>query len=751
MQPDPSSGVQALFATASQHHRAGRLADAEKLYRQILMADAQHADALHLLGVLAHQLGRHEAAVDLMGKAIAQNGKVPAFHNNLGNAMTALGRLDDAGVCYVQAILLKQDYAEAHYNLGVTLQTQGRFDAAATSYRRAVSHKPNHAAAYGNLGNVLQEQGKLDEAVAAYRKALSHRPDYAEAQGNLANVYKLQGRLVEAAEGYARALSVKPQYAEGHNNLGLVLMAQGKLEEAVASFERALSLKSDYAEAYNNLGNALRELGRRDMALACYERAVAIKSDFAEARLGLTVGIIPLLASSAEESVMTSEFFSQSLQELHAWDAARPGLLGKSVGVTQPFYLAYRPQDVTGVLCRYGDVVGNAAAKYWQPSAAHRPPTDGRPARERVRLGIVSGQVRKHPVWDVILRGIVANIDRRQFEVVLFHTGALVDEETAWARTHVDTFVHGPRSVKGWLEEIASARPDALFYPEVGMDPATGALAALRMAPLQIAGWGHPVTTGLPSMDIFLSGELLEGEGAQRHYRERLVRLPGTGVCMEATSDAVQPWKGPERLANVVRFALCQQPIKFDPADDALFARIAKAVGPSEFWLVAPHNLEWTATRLHERLAAAFRAEGVDPDAHLRVTPWMPREQFAGFMDEMDMLLDCAAFSGYTTAWAAVHRGLPIVTVEGEFLRQRLAAGLLRQIGLAEGIATSRDQYVEIAARWGQSSRNRAGWAARREETRQAACKAEGDRSAVVAFEAALVAALGSPALHSPS
>ena len=120
------------------------------------------------------------------------------------------------------------------------------------------------------------------------------------------------------------------------------------------------------------------------------------------------------------------------------------------------------------------------------------------------------------------------------------------------------------------------------------MDPATCAPAALRLAPLQVAGWGHPVTTGLTSIDLFVSGELLEGMGAERHYREKLIRLPGTGVCTDTTPVQSQPWGGPPRQGNCVRFALCQQPIKFDPADDMLLTRIAKAVGPCEFWLAAP-------------------------------------------------------------------------------------------------------------------------------------------------------------------
>jgi predicted O-linked N-acetylglucosamine transferase (SPINDLY family) len=345
-------------------------------------------------------------------------------------------------------------------------------------------------------------------------------------------------------------------------------------------------------------------------------------------------------------------------------------------------------------------------------------------------------------VWDVVLRGIVAHLDRQRFDVVLYHTGSMTDQETTWAKGRVDRFVQGPRSTRAWLHEVARDRPDVMFYPEVGMDPATCALAALRLAPLQVAGWGHPVTTGLPSIDLFVSGELLEGAGAERHYRERLIPLPGTGVCTDLAPVQPRPWGSPARQGNCIRFALCQQPIKFDPADDVLLTRIAKAVGPSEFWLAAPKKLHWATARLRNRLAAAFRAEGLDPDAHLRVMPWLSRDQFAGFLDEMDVFLDCPAFSGYTTAWQAIHRGIFIVTLEGEFLRQRLAAGLLRQIGRTDGIASSADQYVQIAALRAAESRDSGQQTQRRESIRRAATQAEGNRAAVSAFEQALIDAL---------
>jgi protein O-GlcNAc transferase len=732
-----SPGMQAAFSAALAHHQAGRLGEAEQLYLQILKIDPQHADALHFLGVLAHQIGRNELAVDLIGRAIAQNGSVPAFHNNLGNALKAQGKLQAAAAAYAGALVHKSNHVGALFNLGLVLQMQGKLEEAAASYRRALNFKPDYAEALGNLGNTLQAQGKLEEAVACYGRALNYRPDYAEVHSNLGNVLLAQGNYAAAAASQARALTHKPDYAEAHNNLGLVLLQQGDVDAAVASYRRALAHKPAYAEAHINLGNALRERGQVAEAAASYQRALALDPDNAAARLGLATAMIPVFTDTVAESIAAAQTFAKSLQELRAWSSANPGKLGESVGGSQPFYLAYRPADVTALLSSYGELVCAEAAAYWQHGTA----TGGSVplARARVRIAVVSGQVRRHPVWDVVLRGFLAQLDRRRFELVLYHTGSITDEETNWAKGRVDRFVQGPLSSRAWLDEVARDRPDVMFYPEVGMDSATCALAALRLAPLQVAGWGHPVTTGFPSIDWFVSGELLEGTGAERHYREKLIRLPGTGVCTDLPAVQSQAWDGPARPNDCTRFALCQQPIKFDPAHDELLTRIAKAVGPSEFWLAAPKKLHWATDRLRQRLAKAFVAAGLDPDAHLRVMPWLSREQFSGFLDEMDVFLDCPAFSGYTTAWQAIHCGTPIVTLEGAFLRQRLAAGLLRQIGMTDGIASSTDQYVQIAVRCADESRDGSQRRARRGSIRAAATQADGNRAAVSAFEEALI------------
>ena len=270
-----------------EFHQRGNLAEAEQVYRQILLVDPAHADALHLLGTLAHQVGRSDIAVDLIGKAIAAERRQAAYHSNLGTALQALGRLDEAAVSFRNAMALKPDLAEAHMNLGTVLEAQGKHSDAEMRFRRALALKPNLAEAHVNLGNILLDQGKLEEAEASQKKALALKPDFPEASFNLANALQAQGKLDEAVVQYRRSLALKPDVAEVHSNLGNALLAKDDPEAAVASYERALALKPDYADALYNLGNARQTSNKLEEAVSCYRRALALKPQLPEAHYNL--------------------------------------------------------------------------------------------------------------------------------------------------------------------------------------------------------------------------------------------------------------------------------------------------------------------------------------------------------------------------------------------------------------------------------------------------------------------------------
>ena len=246
--PDPRAAR--LFAAGLAHHQAGRLGEAETLYRETLAAQPDHADALHLLGVIASQVGRHDVAVDLIGRAIAHGGDPSHFHANLGLALAGLKRFDEALASFERALAARADYAEA------------------------LCHR----------GDTLRQLGRLDEALASYDQALAARPDFAAAFSDRGNVLKAMRRFADALASYDRALALNPDFVGALSNRAVTLQALDRLDEALASCDRALALDADRVEALINRASVLQELRRFDEALATYDRAAAIAPDHAEAQ-----------------------------------------------------------------------------------------------------------------------------------------------------------------------------------------------------------------------------------------------------------------------------------------------------------------------------------------------------------------------------------------------------------------------------------------------------------------------------------
>jgi len=319
--PIRAATLQTLFDTALSHHQAGRLADAELLYAQILAAAPRHADAMHLLGVIACQTGQPGIAAEKIANAIRIDGSKAFYYANLGDALRQLYRFGEAEAACRKAIELAPDFAEAHSNLGAALYELGRFAEAGDAWKNAIHYNPNLASAHINLGKALLRQNRHEEAATAYFSAIGIHPNLPEAHVNLAAILDTLGRFEAAAAAYAsairinpndhashlnlgnalnrlghadqalaayaRAIQLRPDYAEAHSNTGAVLENLGRFQEAITACNTAIGLKPDYAEAHSNLGNALYRLGRLDEALVAYERAVGLKPEDANCRSNL--------------------------------------------------------------------------------------------------------------------------------------------------------------------------------------------------------------------------------------------------------------------------------------------------------------------------------------------------------------------------------------------------------------------------------------------------------------------------------
>lgn len=238
-----------MLRNGLRHHQAGRLNEAERIYRQILAIDIHHADSLHLLGMVAYQAAGHEIAVELICRAIAINPAEAAYHSNLGTVFQSQGRLEEAAASYERAVILRPDLAEAHYNLGNVLYEQDRWEDAAACYQHALVLRPGLAEAHYNLGNALQAQDKFVEAVACYERALALQPEKYEARHNLGNALQALGKLEDAMACYEQVLNVQPGYARAHYSAGCLLHALGNLDDALVQYRLARALQPDLAQA----------------------------------------------------------------------------------------------------------------------------------------------------------------------------------------------------------------------------------------------------------------------------------------------------------------------------------------------------------------------------------------------------------------------------------------------------------------------------------------------------------------------
>lgn len=720
-----------LMPQALALHQQGRLQEAEPLYAAVARQQPDNADVRHLLGIIALQTGRPDRAVDLIGEAIALNAGIAAAYNNRAIALRRLGRLDEALDSLDRAIVLEPDNAEAHNNRGSVLRDAGLLDAALPAFDRAVALRPDYADAHINRGLLLRSMGQSAAALQSYDRALALRPNHAGLHYNRGNALLDLTRREEALASFDQAISLQPSHVQAHAARGNALLQLGRTEQALASYDQAIALRPDYAEAYGDRGNMLQLLDRFDEALASYDQAIALKPRdagpyfsrgellrfqgradeavasldaavemdplHASARLAACMAELPILYASDAEIPVRRQRYLAALERLEAAadDPAVRRSLAEQIGAP-PFYLPYQGENDVVPQAIYGKLACRILGETFPPA---RPPP--RPsAGERIRLGIPSGYFRDHTIYKLFLEGWLTEIDRSRFEVIGFHTSALSDHVTTRLAGLCDHFVQGLPSNAAWREAIVDAAPHALLYAEVGIDPVIGWLAAQRLAPLQCLTWGHPETTGMPTLDYYLSSDLMEPPDAEAHYTERLVRLPrlGTHYAPDEARPAAVDHASLGLDPGLPVFWSGQTQPKYLPRYDWIFPRIAQAVGPCRFVFVSTVNHALTRM-FEERLGRAFAACGLDAEQYCLILPKMPQDRFVGVVGLADVVLDPPGWSGGKSTLDCLAQNPAIVTWPGRFMRGRHTAAILRRIGCEATIAGSLEEYVDIAVR----------------------------------------------------
>jgi protein O-GlcNAc transferase len=708
-------------------HQQGRFSESEAHCRQALHCRSEFPEALNNLGNAILEQDRVDESLQYFQQAMRLNPNFAKAHNNLGNAFKRQDKLDDAARCYQQAVRLDPHFAEAFYNWGIVLEQQGNADNAIRCYRQALQLNPNLAPACNNIGTALTMQGDIEEGIGFLRHALQLNPNYAEAYNNLGIALERQNKLDEALRHYRQALHLKPDFAGAcqnlaniHNSTAKSLHQQGKWAEAEASARQAVAQQTDSADAHNTLGNALAEQGKLDEALACYQQAVSVDPDFAGAHGNLAIQLAERghldeaevhfkVALSIEPSERLKLLLAtllppvyQSNEDLAAWRQRFTANIDKlqnenctldltdQLGVP-PFLLAYQG-------CNDRDLHQKVTKLYAAgKESAPRTPHSALRTTGKIRVGFISRCFKNHTIGQ-LMRGLIAQLSRDRFDVTVLSIGRHDDAMARWIRQHAEHYVELPLKLPEARRLIAQQQLEVLFYTDIGMEPVTYSLAFSRLAPVQCVTWGHPVTTGIPTIDYFISSEDLESPDSDQQYTERLVRLKHPAIYYYRPIPP-SPLEGRAAFGlpeSGTLYACPQSLFKFHPEYDEILGGILRQDPQGTLVLVQGKHAHWEAL-LRQRFAANM-AEVQD---RIRFLPQLDHKRFLNLNALADVLLDPIHFGGGNTSYEGLALGVPIVTMPSTMLRGRITYALYRQMDVMDCVVNSPEEYVECALRLG--------------------------------------------------
>ncbi len=664
---------------ALEHHKAGRLEQAEAIYHQILAQEPNHPDALHLLGVAAHQGRQHDTAVELIRKAIDIDPSVPMYHNNLGEALRPLRRWDEAVTAYERALALNPEYAEAYSNLGLALHAQGQATEAATAYQKALALQPDFETHY-HLGNAFKDQARLPEAIVEYRQALAFKPDFPDAYNALGLALSGQGQPTEAVAAYRQVLALKPDSAEAQYNLGNALTQQRKLAEAIAAYRRAIDLDSDYVDAYLNLGNALQKAGQLAHAIAAYRRALVLEPNNPELynNLGLTLKDQGKLSEAMAA-------YRQALALEPEYARAHSNLLFSSHYQSQ-----IDPAELFAEHQRWAQVHAMPLADDIQP---HGNGND--PGRRRLRIGYVSPDFRAHSVA-YFFEPLLNAHDRTAYEIICYANVRQPDTATERLQGLGDKWQNIVHMADDRVADLVREDGVDILVDLAGHTAHNRMLVfARKPAPVQVTYLGYPNTTGLATIDYRLTDAWADPPGKTKKFHvEELVRLPGGFLCYQPPWDSPEVAELPARTTGHITFGCFNNSTKVNAEVVAVWSRILRAL-PDARLIMKAYQLGDAWTRQY--FVELFEQGGVSP---ARLELLEPMESIADHLrtyNQIDIGLDPFPYNGTTTTCDALWMGVPVIVLAGNTHASRVGTSLLSNAGLPQLIAQTTESYLELA------------------------------------------------------
>lgn len=666
----PNASRAAWHALASACSRSGDFSAARAAIERAIQIGPVDGNLLLTASNIAQDQRDLDAAVRFAERSVAIDPKFAQGYNNLGILLSDANRLEESERAFLRAITLKPDYARAFTNLAATLLRLERFLDSVEAASKSITLQPDYAHAHYTCGAALFQLARYDESLVALERAITLDPRIADAWMVAARIFKHRSFFDKAELALTRVLALTPQRADARVMLGEVLWNQNRFTEALAHWQAVT------AEAPHKLEPQLRAA----LSLpGIYRDADEVE----RARQGVVNGLTQLRKNLAMFSAAPSKDLLREIQ-------------------FNNFFLAYQGRDDKMIQRDYADLVAALLSprmpQFFESVVARQLPNP------RIRVGFVSGLFYGSTVGNYFSSWIT-DLPRDAFEVVVFHTGERSDAVTKAISARADKFSQADLALEKLAVAVKSEQLDILVYPELGMDPKIFVLAALRLAPIQVCAWGHPMTPGHRNIDYYLSCAEMEPENAQQHYSEKLSLLPGMGTRYATpespTKDIAQKKREDFLLpADKTLYLLPQSLFKIHPDNDALITALLKQDPNGVLVMFAAPYEAWTQAFV-TRLSLAFAKAGIATAGRVKVLPSMSHDDYKRVNQLCDVMVDTLYWSGGNTSLDALAMGLPMVTLRGEFMRGRQSAAMLSLMGLDELIAKDEADYLRIALRLG--------------------------------------------------
>ncbi len=695
-----------LLRQALAFHQTGNLAEAERLYLQLMQAAPQDASAPHLLGVVRAQQGRNSEALALMDTALKLNPNVPEIWSNHGNVLRAEGRLSESLAAQDRALTLKPDYAAAQNRRALVLRDLGRLDEALAAVHQALTIRPHDLEALNTRGMIFTDLKRYDEALESYDRALAVTPGFPDTLNNRALVLKTLKRPDEALVAVERALAAHSGFAEAWNNRGIILFELKRMGEAIASYEQALRLRPDYAEAFNNRAVALWSLKRFAESLEDCDRAIALKPGFADAFYNRGNALAELnrpaeALTSHERALEIDPGHPNALSGLAnaaitIGDWARTKELAPRIkdavlegkAVIQPFVvMGYHDDNALQLRCsqNYVRQAGpGPLPKLWNGE---------RYGHDRIRVAYLSADFHQH-VTAALTAEVFELHDRSLFEVTAVSFGA--DDGSAMRQRLVKAFEHFHDARQQSDRDVAALLRQ--WEIDIAIDlggHTSGArpwVLAHRPAPVQTKYMGYPGTSGSDFIDYLITDRLVVPPDQEKFFSEKIATLPDTLWVTDTKRDVPAPSSRAQAGLPEDGFVFCcfNHNWKITAPLFDIWMRLLQQVDGSMLWL-----LEGNAS-IRDNLRKEAQARGVAPDRLIfaaRTTP----EQHLARQQLADLFLDTLPYNAHTTASDALWVGLPLITTPGHSFPARVAASILKAAELPELVAKDLPAYETLA------------------------------------------------------